>query len=276
MPLDFILLSVLALAFYGFTYFILRRRIMPLSTFLAELREQQKESTRSFLMSWILRGRGAADDRLMHLFSIFPPLMAIVTAVGMIFVFLTAIAFLRINTSIGALVAALMLVFPFYRAADAFDMYIMSNVANHAGVSNLSADDASLLDAAIDIITWGAKYFGKLSALILLILPFDLAFDPIASGFLSSLYPHFAQGLLSFLVLALAILFGTVTTPKLSQGSIMPDSDQTHEVGLPLYGNHLSYGSVPTFDATRRRLMKKFRISESIEKAKGTEPSETA
>lgn len=275
MALDFILLSILALAFYGFTYLILRRRIMSLSTFLGELREQRKETTGSFLMGWILRGRGATEDRLMHLFSIFPPLMAIVTAAGIIFVFLTAMAFLRINTSIGALIATLMLVFPFYRAADAFDMYMMSNVASHAGVSNLSSEDASLLDLAIDTITLGVKYFGKLSVLILLILPFDFAFDPVASGFLSSLYPQFAQGLLSFLVLALVILFGTVTTPKLNSSPIKQDSDRTHEVGLPLYGDHLAYGSVPTFDATRRRLMKKFRISESTEKAKGKEQTNT-
>ena len=271
MPLDFILLSALALVFYGFTFFLLRRRIPTLRTLITETEKQPKESTRSYLMGWILRGRGAGESQLMHLFSVFPPLMVIVTAAGIIFVFLTAIAFLRINTSIGALVATLMLVFPYYRAADAFDMYIMSSVASHAGVSNLSAEDGSLLDLAEATITLGAKYFGKLSVLILLILPLDFAFDQIANRFLSSLYPHFAQGLLSYLVLALAILLGTATTSKLNNSPLKPDSDQTHEVGLPLYGDHLAYGSVPTLDATRRRLMKKFRISESIEKAKGTE-----
>jgi hypothetical protein len=110
-----------------------------------------------------------------------------------------------------------------------------------------------------------------MSVLIFLILPFDFVFDSIVNGFLSSLYPHLAHGLLSFLVLALAILLGTVTTSKLNISPLKPDSDQTHEVGLPLYGDHLAYGSVPTLDATRRRLMKKFRISESIEMAKGTE-----
>jgi hypothetical protein len=120
-----------------------------------------------------------------------------------------------------------------------------------------------------------AKYFGKLSVLILLILPFDFALDPVASEFLSSLYPQFAQGLLPFLVLALAILFGTVTTPKLNNSPIKLDPDGTREVGLPLYSDHLAYGSVPTFDATRSRLMKKYRTSESVEKAKGKEQTKT-
>jgi hypothetical protein len=71
MPLDFILLSALALVFYGFTFFLLRRRIPTLRTLITELEKQPKESTRSYLMGWILRGRGAGESQLMHLFEVF-------------------------------------------------------------------------------------------------------------------------------------------------------------------------------------------------------------
>ncbi len=266
MTLDFVLLGSLALGFYGLTYFLFRRRTHALHKMLLELRKPRTQAGQSFLMRWAFRGRGIRQERLAHLFTAFPPLMSLVTAAGLILVFLAAIAFLKVATSIGALVTVLLLAFPFYRATDAFDMYFISRVADRAGLDNLSDEDETLLETAEETLANSVQYFGRLSLFTLLVLPSVSIFEPVADRFLGGLIPQLTGPFLSFAGLILAVLASTLATPRVSVSHTKTESDQTPEVGAPLAWDHLAYGTVPHLDATRSRLMKKFRPSETDEK----------
>lgn len=263
MSLDFVLLGALALGFYSVTYFLIRRRAFALHVLLSRIHGEPVEASRSVIMNWAFRGRRTGQDGFAHLFTVFPPLMLLVTASGQILVFLTAIAFLRVPTSFGALVSVLLLAFPFYRAADAFDIYLMSRVAERAPISKLSEDDRTLLETADVALAADVRYFGRLSLLILLVLPLIFLYDPITSRLLNGALPALAGGLLSFAGLTFAVLTSTLTIPKMNPNQV--ESDETLEVAAPMAGDHLSYGTVPHLEATRNRLMKRYRPCEASE-----------
>jgi len=264
MPLDFVLLGSFAFGGYALTYLALRRRISRAEELLAKLGAKERSATQSYLINWAFRGRGAKQDRLARLFSVLPPLMVVVTAAGMIFSFLTAVAFMRLANSVGLLVAVAVFTLPFYRAADVFDMFLMVGAARHAGASRLSNEDVRMLEAARSTLSGGSYYFGRLSVLLFVGLSLLYAVDPFANRLLISLYPDLSSGLLVFVGVVAMILAGTYMTPR-APLDVVAESGDTREVAMPQAGDHLSYGAVWTLEATRARLMRKFRLPRQYE-----------
>lgn len=262
MPLDFILLGTITFVLYISAYLLLRAEIKRLGILLSGMEDMDQGAKNSFLLHWAFRARGKSQDKLSRMFTFFPPLMLIVTASGIFLVFLTAIAFLNVATSIGTLVVVLMLAYPYYRATDAFDMLLMSRAAHNVGPSNLSKEDVTMLELAQKTLQDGMRYFSRLSEVILPLLILATVISPFVNPFLNSLYPDIGEGLLSFIALVSAVSAATLTTPTFH---MEPESDQTREIALPMAGDHLSYRTVPGLDAARARLLRRFRLREENE-----------
>ena len=211
-------------------------------------------------MGWAFRGRSEREDRLARLFTVVPPLMNILAFVAVVTIFLIALAFLKIETSIGTFIVTVMLAFPFYHAADSFDMSLMSRVAKRAGPELLSEEDTVWLEAANITLTNGLRFFRNLS------LSFALIVGVL--GLAQVLTPNLSIASLWFACLACAVALNAVIAPRIGVGQIKYRDDQTPEVALPVAGDHLSYGAPLTFSAHRTRLMKRLRSGKLSESEK--------
>lgn len=263
MPLDFISLGILALVFYGVAYFLIRRQASALRVLLSRIRSEPIVAPRSVIMDWVLRGRGTGQDWFAHLFTVFPPLMLLATASGLMLVLLIVIAFLKVAASIGVLVSGLLVSFPFYRTADAFDIYLMTKYAKRVPVNEISKDDRTLLEAAELALATDVRYFGRLSLFMLLVLPLMILYDIVASRLQSGTLTDLSGSLVSFAALVLVIFASTLTVPKKSGSVLELGGDETPEVAPPMAGDHLSYGAVSLLESTRNRLMRKYRPSDA-------------
>jgi len=84
MVLDFTLLGLLGGGFYGLTYFLLRREDTDLAMLLLNLRELRASTLDSFLTRWAFHGSAVTQERVAHLFTVFPPLMLVATFLALV------------------------------------------------------------------------------------------------------------------------------------------------------------------------------------------------
>jgi len=195
----------------------------------------------------------------------YPPLMLVATFAGIVGVFLTTIAFLNTPTSIGTFFVAMLLVFPFYYAADAFEMYLMSRVAERAEIGSLTDQDKELLEDAEFKMTIATSYFRQLLVFVLLVTSTGigmLAFVSVQIPTLAAVQPA-----LLFALLALVILSVTIRTRKIilrSDREKRPEAPE--ELGIP--HGEWQYAYQFTLDSFRSRAMRKSRPGPPLEENK--------
>jgi len=254
--LEFGFVLIAGLLAFGAAYFVFTAEVHKLRKLMYLLKSQQQPEQRSILIRWIFQGRGDKAERFARLFTIFPPFMWIVTALALLFTFVTGIAFLNVPESVGLLIGTLIISFPFYRSADSFDMLLVSRLARRLGPVRLGKEDETLLDEVQIALVKGTGYFWKLSTLSVAALSVAAVLMIVSES---------AYTFAPLAALTLVIALSTLTTRGLKNRLSTVEPVDTREVAPPMAGDHLSYGTVPLFNATRERLMRKFRYDPLLE-----------
>ena len=206
-----------ALVFYGLAYVTMRWRLTALDRLLTNLHEGSPNASESYINRWAFQARSDREMVIRHLFTRQPGLMVIITViVGLVTVWTLAFAFTHISVAVGALILVILLfLFPFYHAADAFDVYFMTRAAQKAGVEKLSKEDAVRLEQERVALNVGKRYFGRL---FLIMLP-TLAGALIAQKSLGNVssqilygFPSWVSFILFAIILAVAILIASKST----------------------------------------------------------------
>jgi hypothetical protein len=259
MPLDMLPLISGGLVFYGVCYMLFRERGKHIDKLLSDIDMRKVAPTeKSFIIGWAFRGRTERQERLAHLFTLFPPLVTVLMFLSVFVTYVIVSAFLEIPTMIGILVVSLLLAFPVYRAVDSFEMYLMTRAAGHVGPRRLSNEDKTRLESAKQTIASTVKYFKNLFLLMVPPLIWAASIKILNKEFFA--FPQSISAPISLMLMIFGIVTATfplgIFTPHGVKGP-----ERTYEVGMPL--NELQYGTQAVHDAHIARFTRKLSFVDS-------------